>query len=72
MYYHGDYKSPKGAMEDETIYCDTAFAVVAYLTYGRAKGVWLVFDFYPFDEASAECHHVHDDLDWGWLPNHEE
>lgn len=38
---------------------------------GKAKGVWLVFDFYPFDNT-GERGHVHHDDDWGYLPELDE
>jgi len=73
MYYDGDYnKDPGAAMADKSRWKDTGFAVVSDVTSGRARGVWIVYDFFPVDEdISGDRYHVDDSLDWGWLPNHE-
>ena len=42
------------------------------VTSGRSNGVWLVYDFHPIHEITGEPYHVKNDLDWGYLPRHDE
>ena len=68
MYYVGNFKAnPEKAMRDEKNWAETGFAVVSDVTPGRARGVWLIFDFYPFDDTGERCHFPND-FDWGYLP----
>ena len=72
MYFDGDFKEdPDAATKESEGWKDTGFAVVSNVTSGRSQGVWLVFEFHPFDPVSTDHYHVDTDVDWGWLPNHE-
>ena len=61
MYFKGDYeKDPKSAMEDSDNWNDTGFASVSNVTCGKARGVWLAIDFFPYDPSMLEtlpCRH---------------
>lgn len=72
MYYAGSSKVLNAAKADTEAWKDTGFAGVSNVTSGRARAVWLVFDFYPVDAASGERYHVGSDHVWGWLPRHGE
>lgn len=72
VYYKGDFEAdPEGDKRDEDNWEDIGFTVVSNVTSGRAAGVWLVFNFHPFDDE-GERYHIDDDSYWGWLPNHED
>ncbi|KAK3179433.1 hypothetical protein OEA41_005555 [Lepraria neglecta] len=68
----GNFKAnPEKAMRDEKNWTETGFAVVSDVTPGRARGVWLIFDFYPFDDTGKRCHFPNN-IDWGYLPELDE
>ena len=73
MYYTGNFEEDGvvTAMNNSTEWADTGFAIVSDVTTGSARGVWLIYDFWPYDPLSTDRDHLQGDDDWGWLPNHE-
>ena len=73
MYYDGDFSAVKGtpAENDSQNWRDSRFALVSDVTSGKPKGVWLAFDFHPYERTACEHIPIGDDDEWGWLPEPE-
>ena len=72
MYYTGNFKAdPEKAMRDKKNWTEIGFVVILDVTLGSVRGVWLIFDFYPFDDT-GECCHFPNDVDWGYVPELDE
>ena len=69
MYYKDDFAAHgiERASNNREGWLDTGFAVVVDVTPGRARGVWLIYDFWPIELIEGDRWHV-DDEDWGLLP----
>ncbi|KAL8839279.1 MAG: hypothetical protein Q9170_001796 [Blastenia crenularia] len=68
--YMGKATSDKDKIADKKSWRDTGFALVTDVTTGTARGVWIVYNFYPKD-ADGDRYHLDDDDEWGWLPGYE-
>lgn len=58
-------------MSDTAEWEDIGFPVVSDVTSGTARGVWLIFDLWPYDPVSTDRYHVQYHVNWGWLLKHE-
>ena len=71
MYYDGHFSNVKGssAENDPKMWQDTGYVLVSDVTSGKPKGVWLAFDFFPYECVADERIHITSDLGWGYLPD---
>ncbi|KAL8726072.1 MAG: hypothetical protein Q9166_006951 [cf. Caloplaca sp. 2 TL-2023] len=70
MAYEGKGETVSEAVKDTEHWKNTGFIVVSDITTGRARGVWIVYNFWPID-ISGDRYHIEEDDEWGWLPNYD-
>ena len=70
VYYKGDFSKVKGtpAENDSKMWEDSGFTLVSDMTSGKPKGVWLAFDFFPYNRGAEDRFHISEDFNWGYLP----
>ena len=70
MYYEKDFVGvgTEQAMADRRSWSDSGFALVVDVTPGRPRGVWLIYNFWKYDEIEGERYHDDSEDNWGWLP----
>ncbi|KAL8782715.1 MAG: hypothetical protein Q9213_005139 [Squamulea squamosa] len=70
--YQGKYNTTKDAIDDDSRWYDTGFVLVSDITSGKARGIWIVYNFNPTTCSGEEVCHIEDDVVWGWLPGYED
>ena len=70
MYYKKDFVGvgAEQAMADRDSWDNSGFALVVDVTPGRPRGVWLIYNFWKYDEIADERYHEDSEDNWGWLP----
>ncbi|KAL8726071.1 MAG: hypothetical protein Q9166_006950 [cf. Caloplaca sp. 2 TL-2023] len=68
--YAGTSTNQSEAIKDVYGWSDTGFVVVLDITNGKARGVWIVYNFNPVS-PEGDRYRVENEDDWGWLPGYE-
>ncbi|KAL8925505.1 MAG: hypothetical protein Q9208_003396 [Pyrenodesmia sp. 3 TL-2023] len=68
--YQGKCTDVKDMIEDEDHWWDTGFNLVLDITTGRARGVWIVYNFWPQNDE-GDHFRIEDEDHWGLLRGHD-